>query len=113
EQLSIVDEGSAIDPADVDAYINAHPYDGTLEQINDEYWIASFLAGPEAFANFRRSGYPDLPPNPYPQDELEGEDFIRRLTYPTSGISVKPDNVGAAIARMGPDRLDTRIWWDV
>ena len=113
EQLSIVDEGSAIDPADVDAYINAHPYDGTLEQINDEYWIASFLAGPEAFANFRRSGYPDLPPNPYPQDELEGEDFIRRLTYPTSEISVNPDNVGAAIARMGPDRLDTRIWWDV
>lgn len=111
EQLGIVDEGSAIDQADVDAYINAHPYDGTLEQINDEYWIASFLAGPEAFANFRRSGYPDLAPNPYPGREIDG--FIRRLTYPTSEISVNPDNVGAAIARMGPDNLDTRVWWDV
>ncbi|HEX7015989.1 MAG TPA: SusD/RagB family nutrient-binding outer membrane lipoprotein [Cyclobacteriaceae bacterium] len=111
EQLGIVDEGSAIDPADVDAYINAHPYDGTLEQINTEYWIASFLNGPEAFANFRRSGYPDLDPNPYPGREIDG--FIRRLTYPNSEISVNSENVQAAIARMGPDRLDTRVWWDV
>ncbi len=113
EQLGIVDEGSAIDPADVDAYINAHPYDGSLEQINNEYWIASFLNGPEAFANFRRSGYPDLDPNPYPGSELQGEDFIRRLTYPSSEISVNSENVQAAISRMGPDRLDTRVWWDV
>src|SRR5690606_35796503 len=110
EQLGIVDEGSAIDPADIDAYINAHPYDGTLEQINTEYWIACFLNGPEAFANFRRSGYPDLDPNPFPGREV---DFIRRLTYPNSEISVNSENVAAAIARMGPDKLDTRVWWDV
>jgi hypothetical protein len=111
EQLGIVDEGSAVDPADVDTYINNHPYDGTLEQINTEYWIASFLNGPEAFANFRRSGYPDLAPNPYPGREIDG--FIRRLTYPNSEISVNSTNVGEAIARMGPDKLDTRVWWDV
>lgn len=110
-QLGIVDEGSAIDPADIDTYLTNHPYDGTLEQINEEYWIASFLAGPEAFANFRRSGYPDLAPNPYPGREIEG--FIRRLTYPNSEISVNPENVGEAISRMGPDKLDTRVWWDV
>jgi hypothetical protein len=110
EQLGIVDEGSAIDPADIDAYINAHPYDGTLEQINTEYWIAAFLNGPEAFANFRRSGYPTLSPNPFPNREV---DFIRRLTYPISEISVNSENVQEAIARMGPDKLDTRVWWDV
>ncbi len=110
EQLGIVDAGSAIDPAEVNAYINSQPYDGTLEQINTEYWIACFLNGPEAFANFRRSGYPDLEPNPYPGREIEG--FIRRLTYPNSEISVNAENVEAAIARMGPDRLDTRVWWD-
>jgi hypothetical protein len=102
EQLGIVDAASAIDPADVDDYIDAHPYDGTLEQINNEYWIASFLNGPEAFANFRRSGYPDLPPNPFPGREV---DYIRRLTYPRSEISVNQENVNAAI--------DTRVWWDV
>lgn len=111
EQLGIVDEGSAVDPADVDTYINNHPYDGTLEQINNEYWIASFLNGPEAFANFRRSGYPDLAPNPYPGREIDG--FIRRLTYPNSEISVNTENVNEAISRMGPDLLDTRVWWDV
>src|SRR5690606_21615639 len=111
EQLGIVDAASAIDPADVDDYIDAHPYDGTLEQINTEYWIASFLNGPEAFANFRRSGYPTLAPNPYPGREIDG--FIRRLTYPRSEISVNEENVNEAIARQGPNKLDTRVWWDV
>lgn len=110
EQLGTVDEGSEIASGAIDAYVTAHPYDGTLEQINTEYWIASFLNGPEAFANLRRSGYPDLAPNPYPGREV---DEIRRLTYPNSEISVNPENVAAAIARMGPDKLDTRVWWDV
>ena len=74
--------------------------------------MSSFLNGPEAFANFRRSGYPDLAPNPYPGSEING-DFIRRLTYPDSEFSVNNDNVQQAVARQGPDNLDTRVWWDV
>jgi hypothetical protein len=111
EQLATFDAGSAVPQADIDAYIAAHPYDAAnaLEQINTQYWIASFLSGPESFANFRRSGYPALAPNPYPGKEVN---FIYRLTYPTSEISVNPVNVGVAIDRMGPDKLDTRVWWD-
>jgi hypothetical protein len=116
EQLVAYGAESAIAPEDIDAYIAAHPLaadDATaFEQINDEYWIASFLNGPETFANFRRSGFPDLPPNPFPGKDISG-DFIRRLTYPNSEISVNTDNVNAAISRMGADDLDTRVWWDV
>ena len=113
EQMGLYDAGSAIATADVDAYLNANPFSpaSALEQINNQYWVASFLNGPEAFANFRRSGFPDLAPNPFPSQDISG-DFIRRLTYPNSEISVNTDNVNAAIARQGPDNLDTRVWWD-
>ena len=99
--------------ADIQTYLNANPFNaGTaLQQINTQYWIASFLNGPEAFANFRRSGFPVLTPNPFPGKTITGT-FIRRLTYPNSEISVNTQNVNAAITRMGADNMDTKVWWD-
>ncbi|MCB0847000.1 MAG: SusD/RagB family nutrient-binding outer membrane lipoprotein, partial [Bacteroidetes bacterium] len=113
EQMADYDPGSAIENADIEAYLAANPYDPSkaMEQINSQYWVASFLNGPEAFANFRRSGFPALTPNPFPSQDISG-DFIRRLTYPSSEIAVNTENVNAAIARMGADNLDTRVWWD-
>ncbi|MBC7922143.1 MAG: SusD/RagB family nutrient-binding outer membrane lipoprotein, partial [Ferruginibacter sp.] len=72
---------------------------------------ASFPNGPETFANFRRSGFPALTPNPYPGRAISGA-FIRRLSYPDSELSVNLGNVQQAIGRQGPDNLDTRVWWD-
>jgi hypothetical protein len=66
------------------------------------------MNGPEAFANFRRSGFPALQPNPFPGREVP---FINRLTYPNSEISVNSENVGAAITAQGPDNLGTKVWW--
>lgn len=113
DQLASYGEDSAIAEADVDAYVTAHPYNAAtaLEQINTQYWVASFLNGPEVFANFRRSGYPDLTPNPYPGQDISG-DFINRLTYPSAEIAVNKANVDVATNRMGPDNLDTKVWWD-
>lgn len=117
DQLATYDPGSAIAATDRDAYIAAHPLvpGRELEQINTQYWIASFLNGPEAFANFRRTGYPALTPNPYGQPnnpDVPNGTFIRRLGYPTSELSVNAANVNAAIAIMGPDKLSTKVWWD-
>lgn len=116
EQLADYGESTEVAEGDIDDYLAAHDLaadDATaFSQINYEYWVASFLNGPEAFANFRRSGYPDLDPNPFPGKDITG-DFIRRLTYPNSEISVNTDNVNVAIGRMGADDLDTRVWWDV
>jgi hypothetical protein len=117
DQMVFYDPGSAVAISDRDAYVANHPLEAgrELEQINTQYWIASFLNGPEAFANFRRSGYPALTPNPYGQpnnpDVPEGT-FIRRLTYPTSELSVNSANVNEAIEKQGPDKLSTRVWWD-
>lgn len=112
-QLASFDAGSAVSATDADDYLTAQPFvpANALEQINTQYWIASFLNGPEAFANFRRSGYPVLTPNPAAgQDIASG--FVRRILYPTSEISVNSENVQSAISRMGGDKLDTRVWWD-
>ena len=113
QQMAAYNPASAIADDAIAAYLAATPYDegNALEQINTQYWVASFLDGPEAFANFRRSGFPALDPNPFPNQDI-ATDFIRRLTYPSSEIAVNTDNVSRAINQMGPDRLDTRVWWD-
>ncbi len=117
DQMAVYDAGSAIASTARDAYATANPLvAGTeLQQINTQYWIASFLNGPEAFANFRRSGFPALTPNPYGQPnnpDVPNGTFIRRMTYPTSELSVNVTNANEAIARQGADKLSTRIWWD-
>ncbi len=114
-QLALYGTASAVTTSNIDAYISANPLDVTkaLEQINTQYWVASFLNGPEAFANFRRSGFPVLTPNLFPGKDLKTETFIRRLTYPDAELNVNRENVQQAISRQGPDILDTRVWWDM
>ncbi|MCC5932194.1 MAG: SusD/RagB family nutrient-binding outer membrane lipoprotein [Cyclobacteriaceae bacterium] len=112
-QLSAYGSNTAVPQADIDDYIAQNPLvtETALEQINTQYWVASFLNGPEAFANFRRSGFPALVPNPYPGKDISGN-FIRRLTYPDDEKSVNPSNLNVAIDRQGPDNMDTRVYWD-
>lgn len=107
------DSSIAIPQAAIDNYLAANPFDAgnALEQINNQYWVASFLNGPEAFANFRRSGFPVLTKNPYPAQDITGE-FINRLIYPTDELATNSENLSEATARMGPDNLDTNVWWD-
>jgi hypothetical protein len=111
QQMASYDAGCAIAAGDIATYLTNNPFDPAraLEQIGTQYWIASFLNGPEAFANFRRTGFPALAQNPYPGKEVA---FIYRLTYPNSEQSVNATNYNAAISRQGPDKLDTKIWWN-
>lgn len=111
ELMGDYDSASAIPQANIDSYINNHPYDGTLEQLYMQYWVSCFLNGPEAYANFRRTGYPDLTPNPYPGQDISG-DFIWRITYPSSELAVNKEHLDEAVSRMGPDDLNTKVWWD-
>lgn len=113
QQLGTTDANAAVPAASITAYLQANPYVAAkgLELINTQYWVASFLNGPEVFANYRRSGFPVLTPNPYPGKEIKGA-FINRLSYPDSEISVNTVNRQEAITRQGPDNLDTRVWWD-
>ncbi|WP_373517956.1 SusD/RagB family nutrient-binding outer membrane lipoprotein [Pricia sp.] len=114
EQFASWPGATSIAEADIDAYLTTHSLTSgmELEQINNQYWVSTFLNGSESWANFRRSGFPIVAPNPYPGSELQTEDFIRRLTYPDSERTVNSANLQEAVSRQGPDNLETRIWWD-
>ncbi len=114
EQMALYDAKAAISEEAIVAYLTSQKFDTSkaLEQINTQYWVATFLDGTESFANFRRSGFPKLAKNPYPGSELQTEDFIRRMPYPDSEIVVNLQNLNDAISRQGPNTLETRVWWD-
>ncbi|WP_421827462.1 SusD/RagB family nutrient-binding outer membrane lipoprotein [Larkinella sp.] len=114
QQLATYGANTAVAESAITAYLDANPLAAgkELEQINTQYWVASFLVGPETWANFRRSGFPVLTPNPYPGSDLKTEGFIRRLTYTDAELNVNKANVDQAIGRQGANLLDTRIWWD-
>jgi len=81
-----------------------------LQLINTQYWISSFVNGPEGWANLRRSGFPVLAPNMY-NNNLNGG-FVRRMGYPAAEDSQNHDNYRAAVASMGGDGLTQHIFWD-
>lgn len=115
DQMQQYDVAATISQTAQNNYLSAHPFDPSkaLEQINTQYWIASFLNGSEAWANFRRSGYPVLTPNPYPfADPSAKGGFIRRLPYPLREQSVNTKNYQDAIVHNGPDNLATPVFWD-
>jgi hypothetical protein len=97
----------------IDDFLAANPFDPSkaLEQINDQYWVATFGNSLESFSNWKRSGYPQLVPLDIAA-ALTGGEIPRRFTYPASEKINNPDNVAAAVASMGGDQLTTRMWWD-
>ena len=105
---------AAIADADIDAYLVAKPFDAAnaLEQINTQYWAATYLNEYESFSNWRRTGFPVLVPVNYPGNETGGT-IPRRMTYSVGDQANNPDNYAAAISAQGPDVLTTRVWWDI
>jgi hypothetical protein len=90
-----------------------------LEQINTQYYITTFCDEYEAFANWRRSGYPQLDPVKnagYPATAHVTNAIPRRFTYPSSESQSNPTNYLEAVRRILPagagDKMNGRVWWD-
>ncbi len=82
-----------------------------VKQIISQKWVANYQGYAfEAWADWRRTGFPALLPSPAAQN-LGGQ-IPRRLGYATDEASLNKINYAAVIARQGPDELSTRIWWD-
>ena len=89
-----------------------------LERIITQKWIAIFPDGQEAWADYRRTGYPKLFPVVHNNSggTISTEEQIRRLPYPA--IEYSTDNgtaVKDAVQNLlgGDDTGGTRLWWDV
>jgi Starch-binding associating with outer membrane len=95
-------------------WLTANPYadPSALQQINVQYWIATFMDENESFANWRRSGYPALVPVNYPGNTTNGA-VPRRFTYPQNEASDNEGNYNAAVANLqNGDKMSSRVWWD-
>lgn len=105
-------------PADkINAYTAANAlntagaFNDQMNQIHSQFWVASLLDEQEAYANWRRTGFPVLVPVNAQDNQTNGT-IPRRLPYSRTEHGSNRSNYDAAVARQGTDLLTTRIWWD-
>lgn len=93
-----------------------------LQRIITQKWIANFPLSCEAWAEYRRTGYPKLFPNRVNKSngDIDTKDQVRRLLY--SGVAVSTNNAelqkGIELlnqentAAISGDKGGTHVWWD-
>jgi len=95
--------------------------EGHLEQIITQKYIAMFPEGMEAWAEFRRTGYPKVIPTLTNNSggSIDTQTQIRRIIYPQSESQANPANLQEGIellneeAKSGSgDNGGTKLWWD-
>ena len=80
-----------------------------LRQIAIQKWIALYGNGPEAYVEWRRTGYPNLESGPH----AKNDGIIPvRLPYPTVEQALNGANLGQAVANQGGASLNSPLWWD-
>lgn len=116
------------DPAAVNSYSNklseltvAWDEDATelekQERIIIQKWIANFHLGNEAWADYRRTGFPKLIPATVAGNKSNGivksELGARRMPYPQAEYTNNPENILEAVSsNLTSDDMGARIWWD-
>jgi len=87
-----------------------------LEKIITQKWIAGFPEGMNAWAEWRRTGYPKLFPiiENNSQGAIPTSLGVRRLTYTLSEQRNNPTGYQQAVQLLGgPDTGATRLFWDI
>ena len=87
-----------------------------MEQISTQYYIATFCDEYETFANWRRTGYPELKAiNVGYPNCVTGGTIPRRFTYPMSEAQNNSKHYQEALSGLQPakDEMTSRVWWDV
>ena len=87
-----------------------------LEKIITQKWIAGFPEGKNAWAEWRRTGYPKL--FQIRQNNSQGviptELGVRRLPFIQDEVTNNPEGYAQAVQLLGgDDNGATRIFWDV
>jgi hypothetical protein len=116
-QWVLWDPSFALPSADINAYLAVNSYDSANydELIGDQFWVASFFDFFEAFANYRRTGFPALKPfggNPAHPENLTNGTIPRRMIYNPNEANINSENFDAMITSQGPNNRTTRVWWD-
>ncbi|MCB0631737.1 MAG: SusD/RagB family nutrient-binding outer membrane lipoprotein [Lewinella sp.] len=84
-------------------------YDGQLETIINQKYIALFYTDYQGFVEFKRTGYPStIQPGP----DAFYNTYPSRFEYPSKEGALNETNRQAAISRQGPDEITTKVWWE-
>ena len=85
------------------------------ERIIVQKWIANWMLGNEAWADFRRTGYPKLIPvkNNKSGGIVDSQKGARRMPYPLDEYVSNKTNVEYAVSNYlnGLDNMATNVWW--
>ncbi|MDF0720541.1 SusD/RagB family nutrient-binding outer membrane lipoprotein [Kaistella sp. PBT33-4] len=84
-------------------------YNGTLEQIMTQKYIALFFVDHQQWYEQRRTGYPVMPNN---GGLLNNSQMPQRMMYPTNPRIMNTQNYNAAVAAMGGDDINVKMWWN-
>jgi len=109
QMYTIYDASLTVSDAQVDAYLAARPYNvwkPALEMTGEQLWMNHFLNWYEAWAEWRRTGFPELIPTNYPGNVTGGK-IPQRLMYPTSEVAGNPNFQSGASA----NDYTTAVWW--
>lgn len=94
-----------------------------LQRIIIQKWIANFPLSTEAWAEYRRTGYPKLFPNRDNKSEgtIDTNEQIRRLIYSDVEMNANNDELQKGIELLNKENTSskfkgdiggTRVWWD-
>lgn len=94
---------------EAEEYIEANPYNSAnwRQVIGEQKWVALYMQGIQAWSEWRRLDYPELP---FPAAADPSVNVIpRRAFYPADEEGVNRTNLQA----VGVNDLVTPMWWDV
>ncbi|MBD5320948.1 MAG: SusD/RagB family nutrient-binding outer membrane lipoprotein [Bacteroides sp.] len=84
------------------------------QKIITQKWLANWTLGNEAWADYRRTGYPFLIPVAYSgAPDVNINRGPQRLPYPSAEYTDNPENLDYAIKNYlgGQDNWSTKLWW--
>ena len=91
--------------------------DEKQERIIIQKWIANWMLGNEAWADYRRTGYPHLMPATAAGNKSGGvvnsERGARRIPYPADEYNDNTENIQHAVSNYlgGQDNMARDLWW--
>lgn len=102
-----VPEGHLAKPAI--AWNESESMEQKMNKIFTQKYFTLFFTDFQAWHEFKRTGYPTLPIGPGVQNEGR---MPERLNYPINVQSLNRASYQEAVARMGGDDLNIKVWWN-
>jgi hypothetical protein len=126
QSLALLPTSPSISNAQISAYLAKNPMvdpgnpgvERSIERINTEFWVAGFVFdADEVYANWRRTGYPKLLPNPNTTIGNSNSPGVipRKLPYPEVEFTLNNAHVTSALipyGGMNDFNPLARVWWD-